>query len=65
MIGLFENKGRTLFGANGTIFDVLLLLEIFVEECIRYFSVGAYWKNEFNSYTGATIDFDVDSQWMA
>ena len=42
VIGLFENKGRTLFGANGTIFDVLLLLEIFAEECIRYFSVGAY-----------------------
>ena len=42
VIGLYEYKGRTLFGANGTIFDVLLLLEIFVEECIRYFSVGAY-----------------------
>ena len=40
-IDLYEHKGRTLSGACGTIFDVLLLLEIFVEECIRYFLVGA------------------------
>ena len=41
VIDLYEYKGRTLSGACGTIFDFLLLLEIFVEECIRYFLVGA------------------------
>ena len=42
VIDLYEYKGRTLSGDCETIFfDVLLLLEIFVEECIRYFLVGA------------------------
>ena len=57
MIDLYEYKGRTLSGACGTIFDVLLLLEIFVEECIRYFLVGASWKDEFKSCKGATLRF--------
>ena len=41
VIDLYEYQGQTLSGAYGTIFDVLLLLEIFVEECTRYFLVGA------------------------
>ena len=66
MIDLYEYKGRTPSGDCETIFWCFIIIGNICRRMHTVFLSGGFLKkDEFKSYTGATIDFDVEGQLMA